>query len=132
MGGDIAQRPDPRNQTPAIPAKEHAKVDIKRPFHSPILLDPPPPSTHPSPAPRPAMQTRRPAQPGPHMNHNTGSKWLNSISEFLSKNFKMSVNCNNFNTSFNRQIRVGYLDCLTRLEHTKRVAQHHGSAHKVR
>ena len=44
----------------------------------------------------------------------------------------MSVNCNNFNTSFNRQIRVGYLDCLTRLEHTKRVAQHHGSAHKVR
>ena len=130
MGGDIAQCPDPRNQTPAIPAKEHAKVDrYQTPLSQSNFTGPP---HQPSPAPRPATQTRRPAQPGPHMNHNTGSKWLNSIPEFLSKNFKMSANCNNFNTSFNRQIRVGYLDCLTRLEHTKRVAQHHGSAHKVR
>jgi len=29
------------------------------------------------------------------------------------------------------QVRVSYLDCLNRMEHTKRVAQHHGSCHKL-
>ena len=125
----------PSAQTPETKPRQYQPKSTQKwisnaPFTAQFYWTPLP--TQPSPAPRPATQTRRPAQPGPHMNHNNGLKWLNSIPEFLSKNFKMSANCNNFNTSFNRQIRVGYLDCLTRLEHTKRVAQHHGSAHKVR
>ena len=48
LGGDIPQRPAPApNQTMAIEAQKHGKVDIKRPFTRPALLDSPTPLQYP-------------------------------------------------------------------------------------